>query len=522
MSSNLVENTTDAIQIAASPAEQPEMAFEQVLSKAVGRFGKTRNPKEKLAQKVDEFGVEALYNHTSKLSVAEYRDIVVRDPLQLMIRAGFATIVMENHDRVSGIPNEYIKLSDYVANEYARSITGLIDADEYEIDEEWIYDVIGDRLYASSSPKKETHPGTVISRTDATFEDKAGKFVEIPLISASPKALIYASDNSWEGKFNQGNGQVEGELHSFVRNNNLYVPFRHLKWKHYHTLADDFEVFVNWLQDKITSGELQHLLENTPKIDSEIEGFYSRNKKGAVVTGWTEDEQLIRVLTTVLEDSNLDENAPHSASKLHKLTNHYTLEDWQQAIVNQITSPKQLGKKLTSIAKNSGSSNVTIQENEEGTRNEYIIGQVGRDTRRLAVNELEDLFELPCFNNLDERLKNKGPTRWELYSLVRTISWLPEYYDNDFGDTLEDIKDLFSRWSWYDPAETEYQVQYELTGSNNLGLMDADAEVLPLNCNNENWEANYCIGADECPYYTMYSALPFHQDLYDQLDDGND
>ena len=517
--SEILESKTDVLQVAALPGEQSEIVYHQVLKKALGAYKDADSSEHALVEDVDEFGQYCLLNHPSNQSVKDQEDLRIYDPLMVMVRSAIAAIVMENHERVEDIPGKYIKLLDYVAEEYARHILGILRSGEnLGFNREWIDQLIGYQLYASSAPEKETHPGVVVKQI-TTLEDKPGRWVEIPLVSASPKALVRAANNSWGGSFDSTTQTVDGQLYSFIRDNNLYVPFRHMNWKHHQRLSENIRQFFDFVRQEMTQDELEFYLEHTPKIEEEIHSFFERGHEDKVVTGWGEDEKLIRVLTGVLQDSDLKSTAPHSANLLYNLLQQYNLDGWQQAVVNEVSSPKQLAKKLSNLAISDQGPPVEAIETDEGNRNEYVLGTVGSKAKSLPVDEINDLFELPCFNNLDERLKKKGPTRWELYSFVRTVSWLPEYYEADFPQVLEDLQDTFERWPWHDRQETEYQVRYELTGSNNLGLGGGESEVLPLNCNNERWQSNYCIGTDECPYHTMYSALPFHESLYSRLDE---
>jgi hypothetical protein len=111
---------------------------------------------------------------------------------------------------------------------------------------------------------------------------------------------------------------------------------------------------------------------------------------------------------------------------------------------------------------------------------------------------------------MDERLQEKKPVRKDLFNLVRMAWWLPQYRDASTAEFISDVKDLFSRWSWYDEETTEYQIRYELEN-------EIDGEIpLPMNCSNDDMQ-RYCIGRDQCPY-SIYGGLPFPDEMYEQLD----
>ena len=112
------------------------------------------------------------------------------------------------------------------------------------------------------------------------------------------------------------------------------------------------------------------------------------------------------------------------------------------------------------------------------------IGDGARLQGAQVINDLDDLFELPCFANIDERLQKKGPTRKELYSLVRLVAWLQEYrIDKTETELIEDLKDLLSRWPWYDEQTSDYQIRYELE----KGEIDGRSP-LPIGCNNDDMQ----------------------------------
>lgn len=76
------------------------------------------------------------------------------------------------------------------------------------------------------------------------------------------------------------------------------------------------------------------------------------------------------------------------------------------------------------------------------------------------------------------------------------------------SEIVADVKNVFSRWPWYDEQETEYQVRYEFSNT-----IDGDTPF-PVNCDNEDMQC-YCIGQDQC----TYSSLPFPDEMYEQLEE---
>ena len=105
------------------------------------------------------------------------------------------------------------------------------------------------------------------------------------------------------------------------------------------------------------------------------------------------------------------------------------------------------------------------------------------------------------------------PVRKDLYNFARMVMWLPQYQDSDLDTIVEDLKDVFSRWSWYDEQVTDYQLRYEF--SNTIG----GNTPLPMNCGNDDMQ-RYCIGEDQCPH-SIWGSPPFPDEMYAQLEESD-
>jgi len=92
------------------------------------------------------------------------------------------------------------------------------------------------------------------------------------------------------------------------------------------------------------------------------------------------------------------------------------------------------------------------------------------------------------------------------------VMWLPQYQDSDLETIVADLKDIFSRWPWYDEQVTDYQIRYEF--SNTIG----GDTPLPMNCDNDDMQ-RYCIGKEQCPY-SIWGSLPFPDEMYDRVDEA--
>jgi len=219
---------------------------------------------------------------------------------------------------------------------------------------------------------------------------------------------------------------------------------------------------------------------------------------------------MIRVLRQALSDAPDDvaqEGEFHTAKELYQAIEEYEAEeDWESSLADSISSPSSLAKTLSDHESHSA---VTIDR--EARVNRYQIGRAGYGVEQVELTEIEDLFGLPCLANMEERLYEKKPVRKDLYNFARMVMWLPQYQDSSLDEIVADLKDVFSRWPWYDEQETEYQVRYEF--SNTIG----GDTPLPMNCDNHDMQ-RYCIGQDQCPY-SIWGSLPFPDEMYEQVDE---
>lgn len=124
----------------------------------------------------------------------------------------------------------------------------------------------------------------------------------------------------------------------------------------------------------------------------------------------------------------------------------------------------------------------------------------------IEVSDIEDILELPCFQNIDDYLKDRKPTRWVLYSIARVLMSL----NNNF--TIDDMVGFYSRYPWFDEDTTRYQLNYEQAQT-------IDGETpMPISCNNDNTNfGTFCIGKENCDY-SIYQSLPMRDEIYDRLE----
>lgn len=221
------------------------------------------------------------------------------------------------------------------------------------------------------------------------------------------------------------------------------------------------------------------------------------------------------IRTAVRVDPHVQIGEFHTAQELSDALDAYDpADDSEQAQLRQFSNNRSVAKTL---ANHDAHRSVTIDRS--GRVNTYRIGQSGSGARPIDVTELEDLFELPCMAAMDERLHDEKPVRKDLFNFVRMAMWLSQYREKTVDEITEDIKDLFSRWPWYDPEITDYQVKYEARRGER-GIGPTNRTPLPMNCDDDDMQ-RYCIGKDQCPY-SIYGSLPFPDEMYDELEESDD
>jgi len=209
------------------------------------------------------------------------------------------------------------------------------------------------------------------------------------------------------------------------------------------------------------------LTTNESAITERVDRFIETGHHERIWRDWNSGERTIRVLRDAVRDApdgvtTLGEF--HSAKELFEAVEAYEPEaDWKRDVCNRISSPRSLGNLLASQRNHR---NLTIRQHRN--TNHYRIQESSCGVQPLDVESIEDLFELPCMANMAERLHEKKPVRKDLYKLRP---------DGDVATTVPgkrprqtivaDLKDIFSRWSWYDEQVTDYQIRYEF--SNTIG-----------------------------------------------------
>jgi hypothetical protein len=332
------------------------------------------------------------------------------------------------------------------------------------------------------------------------------------MVAASRACLVRADGESEESNAEVEEVDVEEEQPAFltrVRNNHLYVPIGDFDRKYSEYARTGFKRLLQAQEDELTSEQITWLTTHETAISERIESFLNSGHRERVWRNWDVGERLIRVLKKAIEqypEDGIQVGEFLSANEIFRAIEAYDPDHrWEIATVRRISSPRSLGNLLSKHREHR-----LLEIERRGIANEYrLLEFPSTGYEPLDVDSIEDLFQLPCMANMDERLKRENPVRKDLFNFVRMVAWLPQYRGRSSGRIVRDIKSIFSRWPWYNEQTTEYQVRYELERT-----IDGEPP-LPMSCSNDDLQ-RYCIGQERCPY-SIYGSLPFPEEMYERV-----
>lgn len=480
-----------AHRIAALPTEYGNARVNQLFSRGYDawRTDGDEQPDE-LIRAVEAFGRDALREKSRHQAAREHGC----DPGELAVIATLAATLVEHHEQFADTRRSRIQPYVHVRELFVARLRGLItEFGDLEIHQD-IAEVIYRKPHGS-----EPYPGRICSGIVETPAFDGGLAVEIPMPAASRKCLVYDDD---------------GQLETRVEDNHLAVPVADLDRRYQEYAERAFDHLVDVHQDGLSEDQLDWLQRRESALADLLGRFLRQGQHERLWTTWEPGNKLIHALQNAVAaapDDVVQLGAFHEASTLYTVFEDYDPEsDWEDAIHRRIHSPSSLGAKLSGHADHSE----LVVDDAHPRR--YKLSTSSTASRALPVDEIEDLFELPCMANMEQRLHEEGPTRKDLYSFVRLVRWLPPYRDAPVDTVVDDLKSVFERWPWYDEQETEYQIRHELDPANTPGD-DPAREWLPRGCDNDDMQ-RYCIGKENCPY-SIYGSLPFPNELYDHLEE---
>ena len=485
-----------AYRVAALPRDKGELQLTQLFERGYQRWtvdGEQRT--EKMLADIERFTTDAFAPSTREDAADRP---YVDDPGALAVLTTLGAVCIMDHPKLEDTPSRHLALLGDLCELYVNNIGSLVR--EYE---DWsLHQEIAETLYAKDPGEDGVHPGRVCTGITTRPELGEDYYLEIPLVAASRKCLARAD----------GDEEEQGEIQAHLAENHLYVPVSDFMAKYREYAEDAFDRLLAVQEEALTAEQRSWLTTNESAITDRIDRFFQAGQTHRVWENWSRQKRDIRTVINAVkaaddETAQLDE--PQSARALYEALEAYDpSRTWEQRACDSLSTPRSVGNTVTAMGNHAS---VSVEHKWE---NRYTLTEYSDGSRPLHVDDLEDLFELPCMAAMDERLQEKKPVRKDLFNLARMAWWLPQYRDATTEEFISDVKDLFSRWPWYDEDTTEYQIRYEL--NNDIG-----GEIpLPMNCANDDMQ-RYCIGRDQCPY-SIYGSLPFPDEMYEQIDDSGE
>jgi len=445
-------------------------------------------------------------------------DPPVSRPSVLAVLSMVTANAVQKHPDLENVPLSKIQLVEYLRAYHTNLLLGNIRQASGETKAE-----IADQLYREEMNHKRPRPATGISglRHRPDEHEKFEWFFEIPLVAAGELCEARMVDGHWGGGYDPDANTALGEPNCHIDNNCVYVPMSHTFWYLAQLQEDIFEHLVTVGSEYVKDSEIQWALNNSEVIKPTIDDISEHGDMGELWTDWDPQKNLLRLVRNATgNEPDLDPTEYNLAEDYYDAIQNYEVNKFGEKSAKQgIDSVRSLASKLTSLS-NSDQFSVVDHRTYTGHRNsEYTVGKSSGNYREVTLDTLEDIFELPCFQNMvdDLKLENSGPVRKQLFNFVRMVYWLQGYHDlpeqQREDAVVEDIHELFeNKWDWYDRETTDYQARYELRN----GEINGNVPV-PMGCDNKDME-HHCIGRRACPY-SIYQSLPFPQDLYDYLDE---
>jgi hypothetical protein len=366
------------------------------------------------------------------------------------------------------------------------------------------------------SVKGPTYTGPVVTGF-RTFDDDPRRHIEVPIAAASMDILNFTSDYYRE---------IEADIR--FANNCLYLPIETLTDDWREALQWDFKHLIDIQEGTLTNGARKTLVAEENQIVSKLESYKHTDGGGVArfYRGRTEREETIKCLKAALVHTGHDIDTWYTVAQIQDAVDEYEPNEeseWRLRYLEKFDSWEALSHFLQ---ENLDSYKYDGQK-RDGGRAEYLFSpDRSGQFRELDIEHPEEVLgKLPCFANMYDQLEQTGPTRKELYSFVRLTFWLEPFFeeaDNDgekgtilIDKAREALHETFQNWDWYDSdiTDEEIDMEYEM-GERRKG------RYLPMGCDNPTMQP-YCIGKENCPY-SIYSSLPFVEEMYEKRDEQSE
>lgn len=498
----IVDEYRDALHRAALPGEHSQLALQYLFDHGYTAFHTADGEVDAdgLASAIERFALEAFEPGDPRDRDGPF----VEDPAVLATITSLTTVCVTDHLALADTPTDRLQLVADLRSLYGATVQDLVvDAGDDLVQE------LAEVIYAKAPGEQGPHVGRVCTGVvrDPAFLDDEGTFVEIPMPAASPECIVRVTDDGLGGEYDARDGVVNGDVATRVWNNNVYVPVEDCRRKHWERLKRGFGALVDAQNASLDEDQREWIRNRADGVGERIDRFLQSGQEGRVWKSWDGDDQLVRLVASALYALEVDVDGVYPAEVLFEALQRYEPSaGWEASMCQRISSPSTLEARLVDVESE------RLEVVDKGGRRLFgILSRSGGN--ELVVEAIEDLFELPCMGNMDERLQEHGPVRKDLFNFVRMVLWLPEYESASVDEVVRDLQGVFDRWPWHDPTETEYQIQYEF--GNTIG----GETPLPMNCDNDDMQ-RYCIGQDECPY-SIWGSIPFTDSMYEQVDDAS-
>ncbi|MGB9954700.1 primase-associated protein (plasmid) [Haloarcula marismortui] len=445
-------------------------------------------------------------------------DPPIMDPARATVIAAVTACAIRMHPKVENAPPEKIQLVQYVRQYHTEMLLGIVTQVSPQTTGELL-----DELYKAEIDHERPRPMKGASALEKRPDEhpEFDWFVEIPLAAASEICQARFHNGSWGGEYNPDTNEVVGEPNYHIENNCIYVPMKHGQALLAERQKEVFERLVDVTWNSVPEEQFQYTYNEAEVIKSTIEDLIRHGEQEDLWTDWDPQRNLLRLVRNAAKEADdLDATEFNQAEDYHEAIQNYDADGFgEERAERKISSIRSLANSLVEIARSDEYRAVEYQTFDGDRYSEYSVGRGSGNYKQITVDDLDDIFELPCFQNMIEALKldNGGPVRKDLYNFVRMVFWLEGYHDLPESQredaVVDDIHELFeSKWDWYDKDTTDYQARYELRH----GEINGNAP-LPMHCDNHDMQ-RHCIGKSFCPY-DIYQSLPFPEAMFDQLDD---
>jgi hypothetical protein len=494
-----LEDDDKAYRTLLLPQNQGDIGRESLLKRGFTHYvdedGNDRG--DRLLADVERFGLAAMQFSR----VDDHSDIFTDEPGRLATIATLATICLKHHprfkDHVDAGNSDRVQPLHDVREYYQHNVVQILKGRNDLLQD------IAETIYEQPRSDEHHHPGRVCSGIEYRDELDTHCF-KINILAASPKCIVRDDD---------------GEIRNSFKDRTLYVPLDDIDEKYNQYLETGFKQLVHALESMLDHERIEWLVANESRISEKIDRDIDAGRYDHVWVDWEHGERKIRVLKNAVKDAPDDLATIGeflTAKTLYEvLTDYEPNHDWEKGWIAGFGNVQSVAQSLSDYREHRD-----VEVVERSRENHYKIKDTDRGVDPLDASHVEDLFELPCFSEMEEHLHENGPTRKDLWNFVRTAWWLSTYYSDRAGDEtlgrefMDDIHETFDRWEWYDPDKTEYQTRYEIEHGDIEGNIPR-----PRNCDHEDLQ-RYCIGQDICPY-SIYGSLPFPEEMYRFLDEDD-